>query len=117
MKAVDGTTAALKNILPVPLEGSGDAQVPRELKPGRAIRDAPSQDALRPFAAALSGFLGHGGKLTLQGAGIKLRHIANFAETMVAQKITGIGSLMRFRKLFPEFIVEGQPPRATVRLV
>jgi hypothetical protein len=117
VKATDGTTASLKNILVVPLEGSGDVQVPRELKPGRAIRDAPSQDALRPFAAALSGLLGHGGKLTLQGAGIKLRQIPNFAETMVAQKITGIGSLMRFLKLFPEFIVEGQPPRATVRLV
>ena len=117
MKATDGTTASLKNILVVPLEGSGDVQVPRELKPGRAIRDAPSQDALRPFAAALSGLLGHGGKLTLQGAGTRLRQIPNFAETMVAQKITGIGSLMRFLKRFPEFIVEGQPPRATVRLV
>ena len=59
--------------------------------------------------------------LTLQLAdvytGIKLRQILNFAETMVAQKITGIGSLLRSLSLFPEFAVKGQPPRATVRLI
>jgi hypothetical protein len=115
VKATDGTSAPIREVLPVPL-GSEDVSVPRELEAGRPIRDAGSREALRPFATALAGFLG-GGKMTLQGAGVKLRQIPNFAETMVAQKITGIGSLMRFLKLFPEFIVEGQPPRATVRLV
>ena len=89
--------------------------VPRELKAGRPIRDVGSREALRPFATALAGFLG-GRKMSLQGAGIKLRQIPNFAETMTAQKISGIGSFQRFTRLVPEFVVEGRPPRATVRL-
>ena len=90
--------------------------MPRELKAGRPIKDAGAREALGPFASALAGFLGHGGKMTLQGAGVKLRQIPNFAETMVAQKITGIGSLLRFIRLFPEFVIEGKAPRGTVRM-
>ena len=114
VKATDGTRAPIRDVLPVPL-GSEDVSVPRELKAGRPIRDAESREALRPFATALAGFLG-GGKMTLQGAGIKLRQIPNFAEIMVAQKITGIGSLLRFVRLFPEFAIEGKAPRGTVRM-
>ena len=106
----------IRDVLPVSL-GSGDVSVPRELKAGRPIRDAGSREALRPFAAALAGFLGHGGgKMTLQGAGIKLRQIPTFAEMMTAQKITGIGSLLRFIRLFPEFVIEGKAPVGTVRM-
>ena len=115
VKAVDGTTAPIRNVLPVPL-GSADVKVPRELQAGRPIRDEGSKAALRPFADALRGFLGPTGKLTLQGAGTKLRQIPHFAETMVEQKITGIGSLLRFIELFPEFVVEGKAPKSTVRL-
>ena len=114
VKATDGTSAPIRDVLPVPL-GSEDVSVPRELKAGRPIRDTGAREALRPFATALAGFLG-GGKMTLQGAGIKLRQIPNFAETMVAQKITGIGSLLRFIRLFPEFVIEGKAPRGTVRM-
>ena len=115
VKATDGTVAPIRSVLPVPL-GSSDVKVPRELHGGRPIRDDGAKAALRPFATALSGFLGPEGKLTLQGAGTKLRQIPNFAETMVAQKITGIGSLLRFIQLFPEFVVEGKAPKSTVRL-
>ena len=116
VKAVDGTTAPIRNVLPVPLVGSKDVKVPRELQPGRPIRDEGAKATLRPFADALKGFLGPAGKLSLQGAGIKLRQVPNFAEAMVEQKITGIGSFMKFLQLFPEFAVEGQAPKSTVRL-
>ena len=116
VKAVDGTTAPIRNVLPAPLVGSKDVKVPRELQPGRPIRDEGAKAALRPFADALKGFLGPTEKLSLQGAGIKLRQVPNFAEAMVEQKITGIGSFMKFLQLFPEFVVEGQAPKSTVRL-
>ena len=115
VKAVDGATAPIRNVLPVPL-GSEDVSVPRELQAGRPIRDPGAREALRPSAVALQGFLGPTGKLTLQGAGTKLRQIPHFAETMTAQKITGIGSLLRFIKLFPQFVIEGKAPRGTVRM-
>ena len=54
--------------------------------------------------------------MTLQGAGIKLRRIPSFAETMVAQKITGIGSLLKLIRLFPEFAIEGKAPCGTIRV-
>ena len=88
---------------------------PREIKPGRPIRDEGAKAALRPFATALRGFLG-AGSLTLQGAGTKLRAVPGFSEAMVEQKITGIGAFLRFLNLFPEFVVEGKAPKASVRL-
>ena len=81
VKAVDGTTAPIRNVLPVPLVGSKD-----KLQPGRPSRDEGAKAALRPFADALKGFLGPTGKLSLQGAGTKLRQVPNFAEAMVDQK-------------------------------
>ena len=117
VKAVDGTTAPIRNVLPVPI-GSADIAVPRELKAGRPIRDEGSKAALRPFADALRGWLGGAPdkSLTLQGAGTKLRGLDGFADAMVEQKITGIGALMRFLELFPEFEVIGKAPKASVRL-
>ena len=104
VKAVDGTTAPIRNVLPVPL-GSADVAVPRELKAGRPIRDEGSKAALRPFAAALRGWLGGAPdkSLTLQGAGTKLRGLDGFADAMAASKITGIGALVRFLALRPAF--------------
>ncbi len=71
-----------------------------------------------PFAVASRGWLGPAGEesLTLQGAGTKLRGLEGFAEAMVEQRITGIGALLRFLELSPDFEVVGQAPRASVRL-
>ncbi len=52
----------------------------------------------------------------LQGAGIKLRALPGFAEAMEERHIIGIGALQRFLGFFPEFVVEGRAPKATVRL-
>jgi len=113
--AKDGTRRPVRDALPVP-RGSQDVQVPRELKGGRPIRDEGARAALRPFATALRGFLGPTGSLSLQGAGTKLRGVPGFAEALAEQRITGIGALVRFLALFPEFVVEGKAPKATVRL-
>jgi hypothetical protein len=90
-------------------------QVPRELKGGRPIRDEGAKAALRPFATALRGLLGSG-PITLQLAGTRLRAIPGFSEAMAEQRLAGIGALKRFIDLFPEFVVEGRAPKATVRL-
>ena len=111
----DGTAVSVRNALPVQL-GSKDVVAPRELKPGRPIRDEGAKAALGPFAAALRGFLGPDGSLTLQGAGIKLRAVPGFSEAMEEQRITGIGAFQRFLDLFPEFDVIGRAPKASVRL-
>ena len=113
--ATDGSRAPVRDVLPVP-GGSTNVAVPRELKGGRPIRDEESKAALRPFAIALRGMLGPAGRLTLQGAGIKLRAVPNFTKTMAEQRIAGIGAFKRFLDLFPEFVVEGKAPKATVRL-
>ena len=113
----DGTVAKVRDALAVP-SGSANVNVPRELRPGRPIREEGAKAALLPFAVALRGWLGPAGEesLTLQGAGTKLRGLEGFAEAMAEQRITGIGALMRFLELFPEFEVFGQAPRASVRL-
>ena len=82
---------------------------------GRPIRDEGAKEALRPFAVALRGMLG-GGPISLQMAGTRLRAVPGFSEVMVAQRLAGVGALQRFIALFPEFVVEGRAPRATVRL-
>jgi hypothetical protein len=112
--ATDGSRHAVRDVLPVP-QGSTDVQVPRELKGGRPIRDEGAKAALRPFATALKGMLG-GGSITLQMAGTRLRAIPGFSEAMAGQKLAGIGALKRFIDLFPEIVVEGRAPKATVRL-
>ncbi len=113
--STDGTVSKVRDALAVP-SGSAAVAVPRELKPGRPIRDEGAKAALRPFAVAVRGWLAGEESLTLQGAGTKLRGLEGFAEAMVEQRITGIGALMRFLELFPEFEVVGQAPRASVRL-
>lgn len=112
--ATDGSRHPLRDVMPVPA-GSSNVEVPRELRGGRPIRDEGAKAALRPFATALRGLLG-GGSITLQMAGTKLRAIPGFSEAMAAQKLAGIGALKRFIDLFPEFVVEGRAPKATVRL-
>jgi hypothetical protein len=113
--STDVTVTKVRDALAVP-SGSANVNVPRELRPGRPIRDEGAKAALLPFAVALRGWLAGGESLTLKGAGTRLRGIEGFAEAMAEQRITGIGALMRFLELFPEFEVFGQAPRASVRL-
>ena len=113
--STDGTVAKVRDALAVP-SGSANVNVPRELRPGRPIRDEGAKAALLPFAVALRGWLAGEESLTLQGAGTRLRGLEGFAEAMAEQRITGIGALMRFLELFPEFEVFGQATRASVRL-
>ncbi len=56
------------------------------------------------------------GTLTLQGAGAKLRGIPWLSEATTEQRVTGIGALQRFLEAFPEFVIQGKAPKATVRL-
>jgi hypothetical protein len=111
--ATDGSRHPLRDVLPVP-QGSTDVQVPRELKGGRPIRDEGANAALRPFATAPRGLL-CSGSITLQMAGTRLRAIPGFSNTMAEHRLAGIGALKRFIDLFPEFVVEGRAPKATVR--
>ncbi len=111
----DGTAVSVRNALAVPI-GSRDVVVPRELKPGRPIRDEGAKATLGPFATALRGFLGADGSLTLQGAGIKLRGTPGSSEAMKEQRITGIGAFQRIWDLFPEFEVTGKALKASVQL-
>ena len=112
--ATDGSRHPVRDVLPVP-QGSTDVAVPRELKGGRPIRDEGARVALRPFATALRGMLG-AGSITLQKAGTRLRAIPGFSDAMAQHHLAGIGALKRFLDLFPEFVVEGRAPKATVRL-
>ena len=49
-------------------------------------------------------------------AGTRLRAIPGFSDAMVEQRLAGNGAFQRFLNLFPEFVVEGRAPKATVRL-
>ena len=74
-----------------------------------------SRCCMTVFATALNGILGDEG-LTLQGAGIKLRPIPGFSEAMTTAKVTGVGALERFIRLFPDmFVVEGEGQKKKVR--
>ena len=88
--ATDGTRVPAREALAVD-KASKNVVLPAN--PSRVSTGAA--EALKPFAAALEGFLGTG-SLTLQGAGTKLRGLPGFAEAMKAQKLTGIGALLRF---------------------
>ena len=112
--AADGSRFPVRGVKPVP-RGSGDVSVPRALKAGRPIRDTGAKAALAPFATALRGILGDGA-ITLQMAGTRLRAIPGFSEAMVEQRLAGNGAFQRFLNLFPELVVEGRAPKATVRV-
>ena len=112
--AADGYRFPVRGVKPVP-RGSEDVSVPRALKAGRPIRDTGAKAALAPFATALKGILGDCA-ITLQMAGTRLRAVPGFSEAMVEQRLAGNGAFKRFLTLFPEFVVEGRAPKATVRL-
>ena len=110
--STEGVDVPIRNVKPVPKDSSSDVKVPSELKPGRPIREAGAREALRPFAVALKGMLG---QLTMQRAGIMLRKVPGFAEAMEEARITGIGSFVRFLRLFgDDFVVEGTAPKQTI---
>ena len=52
--STDGTVSKVRDALAVP-SGSAAVAVPRELRPGRPIRDEGAKAALRPFAVNLRG--------------------------------------------------------------
>ena len=112
--AADGSRFPVRNVKPVP-HGSGDVAVPRALQAGRPICGTGAKAALAPFATALRGLLGDGA-IALQMAGTRLRAIPGFSDAMLAQRLVGTGAFQRFLDLFPEFVVEGRAPKATVRL-
>ncbi len=95
----------LRECLPVPLNSKA-AKASADV--GSDTKRARGRERMTTFAQALTGILGDAG-LTLQGAGVKLRKIPGFSEAMVEAKLTGIGSLERFVRLFPDmFVVEGE---------
>ena len=107
-----GARFALRDTLPVNAQSKA-TQVPADLK-GQA-KQFEQRDALNDHATALNGFLGSEG-LTLQGAGTKLRKVPGFTEAMAAAKLTGVGAMERFIKLFPDmFVLEGEAQRKRVR--
>ena len=107
-----GRRFSVRECLPVPLN-SKDAKASVDVG-SDAKRDA-ARELLMVFATALNGILGDEG-LTLQGAGIKLRPIPGFSEAMTEAKVTGVGALERFIRLFPDmFVVEGEGQKKRVR--
>ena len=79
-----------------------------------AKRDA-ARELLTIFATALNDILGDEG-LSLQRAGIKMRPVPGFSEAMAEAKVTGVGALERFIRLFPDmFVVEGEGQKKRVR--
>ena len=109
---VQGQRFPIRNCLPVPINSkAGKASVDA----GSDAKRAAARKRLTVFAVALNGMLGEDG-LTMQGAGIKLRPVPGFSATMGEAKVTGVGALKRFIRLFPEmFAVEGEGQRKRVR--
>jgi hypothetical protein len=100
-----GKRFSIRECIPVPLN-SKDAKASVDV--GSEAKPEVARELLTLFAQALNGMLGDEG-LTLQGAGIKMRLVPGLSEAMVGAKVTGIGALERFIRLFPDmFVVEGE---------
>ena len=107
-----GRRFSVRECLPVPL-GSKNAKASADV--GSDAKRDTAKELLTLFAQALNGMLGDEG-LTLQGAGIKLRPVPGFSEAMAEAKVTGVGALERFIRLFPDmFVVEGEGQKKRVR--
>ena len=107
-----GQRFRIRDCLPVP-SNSKDAKASVDV--GSDAKREVARELLTLFAQALIGMLGVEG-LTLQGAGIKLRPIPGFSEAMAEAKVTGVGALERFIRLFPDmFVVEGEGQKKRVR--
>ena len=107
-----GQRFRIRDCLPVPLN-SKDAKA--SVNVGSDAKREVARELPTVFAQALNGMLGDEG-LTLQGAGIKLRPVPGFSEAMAEAKVTGVGALERFIRLFPDmFVVEGEVQKKRVR--
>ena len=102
----------VRNTLPV-TAGSKELAAPADL--GTQAKQGQQREHMRRFSVVLNGFLGDEG-LTLQGAGTKLRKVPGFSDAMEDAKLTGIGALERFIRLYPElFAIEGEGQRKRVK--
>lgn len=107
-----GARFPVRETLPVD-STSKDARAPADL--GGEAKQAAARERLTDFARVLNGFLGSEG-LTLQGAGKRMRNVPGFSAAMEEAKLTGIGALERFIRLFPQmFAVDNEGQRKRVR--
>ena len=108
-----GSDSAFANVYQFPWNRRKDAKASVDV--GSDAKREVARELLTLFAQALNGMLGDEG-LTLQGAGIKLRPVPGFSEAMAEAKVTGVGDLERFIRLFTDmFVVEGEGQRKRVR--
>ena len=108
----NGKRFPVRETLPVP---SSSKAAKASVDVGGDAKRSAAAELLRDFAQALNGFLGAEG-LTLQGAGTKMRQVPGFSDAMTEAKVTGVGALERFIRLFPAmFVVEGEGQRKRVR--
>ena len=91
-----GKRFRIRECLPVPLN-SFEAKA--SVDAGTDAKREAARELLTVFAQALNGILGDEG-LALQGAGIEIRLIPGFSEAMAEAKVTGVGALERFLRLF-----------------
>jgi hypothetical protein len=107
-----GQRHSIRNVLPVK---AGSTTVAASADIGTDAKQGEQREKLRPFAVALSGMLGEEA-LSIQGAGTRLRKLPGFSEKMEEARLTGVGALERFVRLYPaSFEVEGVGQRKRVR--
>ena len=85
-----------RRVLPVRAH-SKDAKAAADV--GTEAKRWEARDHTTLFAQALTGRLGDE-SLSLQGGGIELRQAPGFADATVEAKLTGVGALERFIRLF-----------------
>jgi hypothetical protein len=107
-----GNRFPVRDTLPVP---STSKAAKASVDVGGDAKRSAATERLREFAQALYGFLGSDG-LSIQGAGTKMRQVPGFSAAMAEVKMTGIGALERFVRLFPDmFVVEGDAQKRILR--
>jgi hypothetical protein len=106
-----GNRFPMRDTLPVPSTSKG---AKASVDVGGDAKRSAAVERLRDFAQALNGFLGSEG-LSIQGAGTKMRQVPGFSAAMTETKLTGVGALERFVRLFPDmFDVEGEGQKKRV---
>ena len=80
------------------------------------MHDQETKRIMQRYATILRRALTGGEELTLQAAGTKMRRQAGFSEAMSDAKLTGVGALLDFIRLFPEFSVNGKGQSQKVSL-
>jgi hypothetical protein len=106
-----GNRFPVRDTLPVP---STSKAARASVDVGGDANRSAATERLREFAQALNGFLG-ADELSIQGAGTKMKQVPGFSAAMAEVKMTGIGALERFVRLFPDmFNVEGEGQKKRV---